>query len=65
MSTTKYFKCFSAKIAQYLCRKGFNIVKTEVNFKNPRYNVFCFEDTQELREVFDQYMTSTNQHKRR
>lgn len=61
MSTsTKYFKCFSAKIAQYLCRKGFQMIKTEVNFKNPKYNVFVFEDTQELRKVFDQYLTTKN-----
>lgn len=59
MSTnTKYFKCFSAKIAQYLCRKGFRIIKTEVNFKNPRYSVYCFEDSQKIREVFDQYLTT-------
>lgn len=51
----KYFKCFTTRAAQYLCRKGFNIEKTEVNYKDPRYNVFLFLDSPELRKAFDEY----------
>lgn len=58
-NNNKYFKCFSARVAQYLCRKGFEIIKTEVNFKKPKYNVYCFEDTEEIRKAFDKFLTST------
>ena len=50
-----YFKCFSLKMAQYFCRKGFKIIKKEPNFKQPKYDVFIFDKTPELLEAFDLY----------
>lgn len=51
----KYFKCFSSKVAGYLCRQGFKILGTEINRIKPQYDVFLFEDTPELRKAFDKY----------
>lgn len=51
----KYFNCYSANLAGYLRRNGFQIVETKVNLKKPQYDVFLFEDTPELREYVDAY----------
>ena len=50
-----YFKCFSAKLANYLKKQGFYIIGTEANMKKPQYDVFLFEDTKELREAVSKY----------
>ena len=51
----KYFKCFSAQLAGYLRKQGFMIIGTEVNLKNPQYDIFLFEDSEELRKAFQDY----------
>lgn len=51
----KYFDCYSANLAGYLRKNGFKIVKTRVNMKYPQFDVFIFEDSQELRELVNQY----------
>lgn len=51
----KVFKCYSAKMAQYFCRLGFQILRTEVNYKKPQYDVYIFEDTPSIRLAFDNY----------
>lgn len=49
------FKCFSSRLAGYLRQQGFKIKGIEPNLKKPQYDVFLFEDSKELRAVFDAY----------
>lgn len=49
------FKAYSAKLAGYLRKNGFKIIGKELNLKNPQYDVFLFEDTQELRYYVNKY----------
>lgn len=49
------FKCYSVKLANYLCKKGFYIKGSEPNYKKPQFDVFLFEDSQKLREAVDTY----------
>lgn len=46
-----YFKCFSARMANALRKKGFWIEGTEPNLKKPWLDVFLFNDTHALREA--------------
>lgn len=48
-------KCFSIKLAQYLCNEGFVLLRTEPNRKKPWLNVFVFKDTDALQTAFDAY----------
>lgn len=50
-----YFNCYSAKLAGFLRKNGFKIVGTTINLKKPQYDIFLFEDTEELRKVVNQY----------
>lgn len=52
-------KIFTRKLAIYLREKGFRILKTEVNFKYPQYDVFVFEDTPELLDAILEYNSAT------
>ena len=45
----KYYTIFSLRIANILAKKGYQIYGSGVNAKNPKYSVFYFEDTPELR----------------
>lgn len=47
------YTIFSLRIANALARQGFKIVNTGINIKNPKYSVFYFEDSQELRDALD------------
>lgn len=51
----KEFNCYSAKLAGYLRKHGFKIVGKKVNLKKPQYDVFIFEDSEQLRAVVDKY----------
>ena len=48
---TKVIKVFSRRVALELRRKGFKIIKTEVNFKWPQFDVYCFENSEKLRQA--------------
>ena len=50
-----YFKCYSARLAGYLRKQGFKILGSEINLKQPKYDVFLFEDTPLLRAVVKTY----------
>ena len=39
---------YTKKIAFLLRKKGFRIVKTDVNYKRPEFDVYYFKDTPEL-----------------
>lgn len=45
----KRYTVFSLRIANELVSKGFKVINTGINIKNPQYKVFFFEDTNELR----------------
>ena len=44
---------YSLRIANALTNKGFQIKATRVNYKNPKFMVFLFENTKELREAVE------------
>ena len=48
------FKVFTRRLAIKLRERGFQIVKTEVNSKKPEFDIYCFEDTEELRKAVDE-----------
>lgn len=41
-------KVFSRRVALELRKKGFKILKTEINYKRPQFDVYCFEKTEAL-----------------
>jgi hypothetical protein len=51
----KVYKVFSAKMAHNLRKKGFWIIGTEPNMKAPQFDVFLFEDTEELQQAISEY----------
>ena len=48
------YTVFSLKLANKLVNKGFEILDTGVNVKNPKYRVFFFEDTEALRKAINE-----------
>lgn len=44
-------KIFNRKLALKLRKKGFSIVKTEPNFYKPEFDVYIFEDSDELQSA--------------
>ena len=50
----KKYLCYSLKLAKELNSKGFEIVDTGINIKFPKYKVFFFEDTEELRKTIEE-----------
>lgn len=54
----KDFIVFSLKMANVLANKGFKMTKSKVNVKNPKYMVYFFEDTPELRKAVDRYLST-------
>lgn len=51
----KYFKSYSARLANFLVHKGFAMVGIEPNLKQPKYDVFLFIDSEELRAAVEEY----------
>lgn len=49
-------KVFSINMAVYLRERGCRIIRTEVNRYRPEYDVWIFEDTDELHKALDEYM---------
>lgn len=47
----KTYTVFRLPIANALIDMGFECVATGINFKNPKYKVFHFKDSKELREA--------------
>lgn len=53
------FKVLSIKLANYLMEKhGFKLLKVEQNPDNPRYQMFSFDNTEELQEAVAEYVKS-------
>lgn len=51
----KVFKAFSARLANYLVKSGYQVLYTEPNLKNIGLDVWCFEDTEDLRKAYSSY----------
>lgn len=45
------FKVFTRKLAVKLRERGFKIVETQINQKKPQFDIYCFEDTADLRQA--------------
>ena len=50
------FSVFMPHIAAELTEKGFKIIRTEPNKKNPKYLVYKFEDTPEFQLTLKQIL---------
>ena len=48
--SNKPYRIYSRRIALELRRKGFKIIGTDINENFPQYDVYLFEDTEQLRE---------------
>lgn len=47
-TTNEVQKVFSRRVAHELRKRGFKIVGTEVNFRQPELDVYCFEKSDDL-----------------
>lgn len=56
----KKYMVYTLKVANALVDRGYNIVGTGINFRNPKYRIFYFEDTQKLREEINEIISSQN-----
>ena len=45
---TNVQKVFSRRVALELRKRGYKIIGTEVNFRQPELDVYCFEKTDDL-----------------
>lgn len=41
----------SKNLASFLLGKGFDLIRKDVDSNNARYNIYLFNDTEELRKV--------------
>ena len=54
---------YMASIAVELRNRGFRILRTEVNFKNPQYDVYIFEKTEALNHALEEILKKKNKRK--
>lgn len=54
-SRFRYYVCRSMRLLTYLLKKGYIYIRVDKDRKNPKYHVWLFEDTPELREEIDRY----------
>ena len=52
----KLYKVFTKKLANILCKAGFQIMGTEINNDKPWLYVYLFEDSEELRAAINNYI---------
>lgn len=53
-----YYTIFTQKVANKLESRGFKVEKIVPNKRNPRYKVFYFEDTVELRNALREILAA-------
>lgn len=51
------YAIFNMRVANELEKLGFQVVKMDVNHKNPRYMVYYFEDSVALRDAIRPLIT--------
>lgn len=47
----------SLELTNWLCGQGYKILKVEDSEKNPRYKIFLFEDTKQIRNSVSEYLS--------
>lgn len=47
----------SLDLTNWLCGQGYRILKVEDSEKNPKYKVFLFEDTKQIRNSVTEYLS--------
>ena len=47
----------SLALANYLCNKGFQMLKVEDSEKNPKFKVFLFEDNKAIQNSITSYLS--------
>ena len=50
-----YYVVKSLKMMHYLIRQGFDVQKVDDNKENPKWKVFLFSDSEELRQAMTVY----------
>ena len=49
---------YSIKLANKIVNAGFKVLRTDINFKNPNYKVFVFENRPEIQAMLDSFVLS-------
>lgn len=57
--------CYSQQIAIELRKRGFKIKRTEVNHRYPQYDVYIFDESDELEQNFEQILAERIKEKER
>lgn len=55
-TTNKYYICKRLRLLEFLRNKGFLPIRTEPDIKNPRYNVWIFENSTDLLDTIDEFL---------
>lgn len=56
MQNTSEIIVYGKKLANSLVDSGQTLLRTEVNFRNPKYRVFIFEKTPECEALIEKYV---------
>lgn len=65
MPNVKLKRIFSSRIANELYHRGFYLIGTEPNKRHPQYDVFLFEETEELLKAYDEIIKILQKKKER
>lgn len=57
----KDYIVYSLRLANILTNKGYQIKRVGINKNNPKYNIYFFEDTAQLREVIKDFKSNPYQ----
>ena len=55
MAQQEYYSIRAIKMANYLVRQGFDIVRVVDNNYNKKFKIFLFKDSPELRKAMEEY----------
>ena len=55
-SKTKMYIVRSLELTNWLCGQGYKILKVEDSEKNPKYKIFLFEDTKQIRNSVAKFL---------
>ena len=56
MQNTNEIIIYSKNLATHLKEKGFKLIRSEINVKYPKYNVFIFQKDDTIEEVIKKYL---------
>ena len=51
----KEYIVYSLRLANKLANNGYSINRVAINKNNPKYNVYFFEDSAELRQIVENF----------